>query len=145
MRPSTGPRLSDRGAGRYRENRPSLGPIAHSDLVRRPRLRRRASSRDLRDCWPKRPAYRRSYLQSADLFRLRLQLRETEPDFLKTGLLLGDDLGRGFREERRVVQLALDPRQIFGQTLDLLVQARQFGILVDQALHGNENFHFADQ
>ncbi|MNF83450.1 hypothetical protein D3C84_657750 [compost metagenome] len=44
-----------------------------------------------------------------------------------------------------IAQLAADPLDLTVQAGDLLVQARQFGVLVDQAGHRHQHLHVADQ
>ena len=53
--------------------------------------------------------------------------------------------GRGLVDEGGVDQLGLGARHVLGETCNLLVQALQFRVLVDQPCHGDQDFHLTDQ
>src|SRR5450830_474065 len=61
------------------------------------------------------------------------------------GAFLLDDFGRRLVDERGIRQLTADSLHFALQALDFLVQARQFGALVDQPGHRHQHFHLTDQ
>jgi len=80
-----------------------------------------------------------------DLFQLLLQFFDSDFDPGEFVAFFLDHVGRGFVEEVAVGEFAFGALIFMLVLVDLLAVARLFGLLVDEAAHGDEQFHFADQ